>query len=108
MQVNPGELNKRIEIYCMDSEDDDEEFPAPIKKTVRSTWASFKRASGTEKFRSGKDMSEVQCRFLVRHTEKKLTIDMKILYNGASYEILYINDYEDSHRYDEIWCRKVE
>ena len=39
MQVNPGELNKRIEIYCMDSEDDDEEFPVPVKKTVRSTWA---------------------------------------------------------------------
>lgn len=53
-------------------------------------------------------MSEVQCRFLVRHTEKKLTTDMKILYDGALYEILYINDYEDSHRYDEIWSRKVE
>lgn len=108
MQVNPGELNKRIEIYCMDSEDDDEEFPVPVKKTVRSTWASFKRTSGTEKFRSGKDMSEVQCRFLARHTLRELNTDMKILYDGATYEILYINDYEDSHRYDEIWCRKVE
>lgn len=86
-------------------------FPIPDSgqedRVVRECWASFKRTSGTEQVRSGRDFTEVKCRFLVRYTKTEITERMQVRYAGVCYDIQYVNDYEDDHRYVEIWCREV-
>ncbi len=107
MKVNPGELDKRIQIFREEDQGEDEEgYPLERKEVaVRDCWAKFGRTSGTSALAGGTELSEVKCRFLVRHSmSKPLDEDMKIRYAGEVYRILYINDYEDNHQYDEIWC----
>lgn len=111
MNINPGELNKKITIVLngISQEKDADGFPVKVEnEEVRSCWASFKRTSGTEKVKAGREMAETECRFLVRQTSTVIDTSMQIKYAGDTYNILYTNDYNDSHEYMEIWCRKVE
>lgn len=109
MTVNPGKLDKKISIFkTVSGVDEDTGFDTgSTEKIIREPWASFSRTSGTEQIKSGKEMTDVKCRFLIRHSKTDLDNTMLIRYRGDVYNILYINDYEDSHEYDEIWCEKV-
>lgn len=111
MNVNPGKLDKRISIVLntVSDEKDEDGFPIGEKKEIiRSCWASFKRTSGTEKAKAGKELSETECRFLIRWTSVLIDTGMQVEYAGENYDILFVNDYEDSHEYMEIWCKKVD
>lgn len=109
MQVNPGELNKRIEIlrHRENTVFDDEGYPIDCgTEIVRKPMAKFSRTSGTESVKAGKELTDIKCRFLVRHTKIEINESMFIRYRGNIYDIEYINDYEDKHEYDEIWCTR--
>lgn len=106
MSVNPGELNKRIEIYILSGTDPDG-YPINAETLIHSCWAKFSRTSGTEMAKSNADFSTVKVRFLIRYTKKELSRKMIVKYSGRTYEIEYINDYEDRHEYVEIWCSEV-
>lgn len=108
MEVNPGVLSKKIQIYRKTSSGEDEEgYPLEDgEEIVRNCYAAFSRTSGTVLAKSGTELSEVKCRFLVRYSPKSIINEtMYIRYNGHVYEILYVNDYEDKHEYIEIWCK---
>lgn len=106
MQINPGELDKRITIVKGGDETDADGFPVEGRQVVRDCWAKFTRVSGSELDKAGADMGVTKVRFLVRH---KPGIDrkMKVEYAGGIYEITYVNDYEDDHRYQEIWAKEA-
>lgn len=106
MNVNPGELNKRITIFRMTEERDSDALPAGKEEKVRECWASFHRMSGSEKMAAGIDMAKESCRFLCRYSDKVITPQMFIRYNKNIYNIVFVNDYEDSHEYIEIHARR--
>ena len=103
MQVNPGELNKKINIYSKTTTMDTEGYPVETPILFHSCWAKFSRTSGTEITKANADMAEVKVRFLIRY-KKEINRKMTVEYNGEEYEIVFINDYEDNHAYIEIWC----
>lgn len=108
MNVNPGELNKRIRIeQPAGGKDADGYDTEPANALVHACWAKFSRISGTELIKANGDFGRVNCRFLVRYTTKELSRKMIVQYGGDDYEIQYINDYEDSHEYLEIWCERT-
>jgi SPP1 family predicted phage head-tail adaptor len=104
MNVNPGEFNKRIEIYTKSTD----VFHAVTETLYYSCAAKFSRTSGTEVIKSGAKLADVSVRFLIRYSATK-TIDttMIVKYRGVKYEIVYVNDYEDAHEYVEIFARLV-
>lgn len=108
MNVNPGELNKRIHIIRpADGKDADGYDAEPSNASVHACWAKFSRTSGTETVKANGDFGHVNCRFLIRYTTQRLSRKMIVRYDGNDYEIKYINDYEDSHEYLEIWCERT-
>ena len=107
MQINPGELNKKISIYSKSSGTDADGYPLNTETLVHSCWAKFSRTSGTEAIKSNADFESLNVRFLIRYTTKTITRKMIVKYNGKNYEIDYLNDYEDSHEYIELWANKV-
>lgn len=107
MNINPGELNKRIQIYSKGTGKDADGYPVPTLTLVLSCWAKFSRTSGTETIKSGADFADTKVRFLIRHTSKTLSRKMIVRYAGKDYEIEYLNDYEDKHEYIEIWAAQV-
>lgn len=103
MNVNPGELNKKIQIVKFVEEKDEEGFVKEKKPlVVRSTRAKVTRTSIKEGVIAGREANEMKCRFLVRYTPTEIGRDMFVLYKGAYYQIEYANNYEDSNEYIEI------
>ena len=103
MNVNPGELNKRIKIVNFITEKDNDGFGS--KKTeviVRETWAKVTRISVSEAMKAEREINLTRCRFLVRYSPTPITHYMFVLYAGTYYQIEYANNYGDSNEYIEI------
>lgn len=108
MYVNPGEFRKRISFieYVIEVDSSGHQKKQPTK--IYSCNAKFSRTSGTESIRLGSEFSEVDVRFLIRYTKVPISRKNVILYGGKKYEIEYINDYGDEHRYIEIIAKLME
>lgn len=102
MNVNPGELNKKIKIVLREGTKDKDGFKTLEDKVIREPYAKVTRTSGTEQMKAGTEMSIIKCRFLVRYSKKEITNDMFVLYKGIYYQIEYVNNYGDSNEYIEI------
>lgn len=105
MDVNAGKLDKRVEIVRISTAVDADGYTTPTETVIRRPWAQFSRTSGTEMQSQGADMGSVQARFLVRSGRVAISRKDRVRYNGADYEILYVNDYGDSGEYTELMCR---
>lgn len=103
MYVNPGELNKQIQIIQKTETADDDGFPVLTDKVVRKCWARYSNTSGSEIIKAGTEFASAKARFLVRYFPQEITEDMFIRYNGKDYNIEYLNPYGDSREYLEIW-----
>lgn len=106
MDVNAGELDKRISIYRKPVLEGDGYLPNGAEpELVRACWAKFTQTSGTELVKANADVGEARVRFLVRYTRKEIDRKMFVRYKGLDYEILYVNTYGDSGEWMEIWCK---
>lgn len=103
MNINPGKLDKRIEIIEKIRKRGKNGFQENSEKVIRKPWASFRRTTGKEKLEAGKEMDVVEVRFVIR-ASTDLTTDMAIRYDGNLYDIKFINNYNDSNEYIEIWA----
>lgn len=107
MNVNAGDLNKRIQIIRVDKSRDDDGYETKTETVVRSPWARFSQTSGKELVQADADMGEVKARFLIRWSRTRLSRKMIVRYGGNDYQIEYINPYGDSKEYVELWCKLV-
>lgn len=105
MQVDAGELRHWIQIYRKKSTEDVDGYATETLVLVRACYAKFTRTSGSEMVRSNSDMTDVKARFLVRWSSVPISRKMIVRHAGTDYEIEFINDYEDKHEYQEIWCK---
>ncbi len=105
MNINPGELDKKIQIVHKGVEKTNENgFPIQNQEeVVRECYAKVSNTSGTELMKANSDFSEAKKRFLVRYTSKVITTKMCVRYNGKDYDIQYVNSYGDRKEYLEIW-----
>lgn len=104
MQVNAGELNRRIDIIKVTKSKDKDGYETVDETLVLHAWAKFSQTSGTELVKADADMSEVKARFLIRWSRTNLSRKMIVRYGGNDYQIEYINPYGDSKEYVELWC----
>lgn len=106
MFVNAGELRETIEIMEHTESFNEAGYPAPAAKPklIRKCRAKFTRQSGTEAVKAGADFGTVKVRFLVRYSKTPITRKMFVRYRSLDYEIEFVNDYGDRHRYIEIWA----
>ena len=104
MYINPGTLNKKIQIVqYKETSYDKDGFPAqPEKVVIRECFAKVTNTTGRENIKANSEFSEVKKRFLIRFAPAQINTDMVIVYDGKEYDIEYINDYYDNHQYMEI------
>ncbi len=107
MYVNPGELNKRIEITAS-SEKDSDGFRTGAPIVIKRCWAKYSRkTSEKETAGAGADpVTSTTTRFLIRYTSTSIDTTMKIRYNGRYYDIQDVNDIQDRHQFIEIICKE--
>lgn len=103
MNVNPGELNKRIEIVTFeDPEKNKRGFSERKEIVVRKTYAKVTRTKISELMKAEREINVTKCRFLVRYSKKEIAHGMFVKYQGKYYKIEYVNNYGDSNEYIEI------
>lgn len=103
MNVNPGELKQRIKFVKVVNGYDTQGFPVKVDTTIYECQAKVTNTSGTERIKSGAELSNVNTRFLIRYTSLVNT-DMQVKFNNNYYDIKFINDYEFKHEYIEVWA----
>lgn len=109
MYVNPGELDKRIEIiHKVQKGINRNGFPVTEEQIVRRCFAKVSNSSGGEIVKANSDFSEAKKRFLIRYTDDEIHTDMVVRYNGKEYDIKYVNTYGDGKEYVEIWTEQKE
>lgn len=110
MYVDPGDLNKRIQIVSLSDGEtyDDEGHKVKDEVIVRTCWAKISNTSGTELIKAGTELSEARKRFLIRYTPVEINASMVVRYKGIDHNILYINPYGDNKEYMEIWTQIKE
>lgn len=103
MNVNPGELNKRIKIVDFIEKKDKDGFVTEKNEVViRETWAKVTKTNVSEIMKAGREISLTRRRFLVRYSPKPITHTMFVVYAGDYYQIEYANNYGESNEYIEI------
>ena len=93
MYVNPGELDKKIQIIQKVSGGTNSNgFPIPLKEeVVRTCCAKVTNTSGSEIIKANSEFAQAKKRFLVRYSSKAIHTDMVVRYQGKDHEIKYIN-----------------
>lgn len=110
MYINPGELDKKIQIIQKVSGGTNSNgFPIPPKEeVVRTCCAKVTNTSGSEIIKANSEFAQAKKRFLVRYSSKAIHTDMVVRYQGKDHEIKYINPYWDNKEYLEIWTETSE
>lgn len=108
MNINPGELNKKIQIIKILEKQDESGFLNLTEEVVRICYARYSSTSGSEILKAGSEFSSAKVRFLVRYSPEEISTDMVVRYAGKDYNIEYINPYGDSREYLEIWTSLME
>lgn len=107
MQVNVGDLNRRVQIVRLTHSTDADGYKTAAETVIREPWTQFSRVSPTERQERGADMEDVSARFLVRWSRTGISRKDLVRYDGQDYEIQSVNDYGDGHEYVELLCRLV-
>jgi len=102
MLINPGVLNKKIQIIEYLIAKDADGFEIKTENIVLATWAQVSNVSGTEITRGDSDFSQTKTRFLLRTPKITIEKDYVIKFRNEIYEIVYVNDYGYDGVYTEI------
>lgn len=101
--INAGEFKHPIEIQRYISSIDEDGIPIEEYITILRTRAKIKNMSGYEKIIANADTGIDKKRFYIRFKKDlNLTTKDRIVYNGYSYNITYVSDIEELHKYYEI------
>lgn len=105
MYVDPGDLNKRIQIYRITDGETYDRRGKPVRERtlIRSCWAKVSSTSGTELIKAGQELTDAKKRFLIRWTSTEVTEAMVVSYDGEDHDIVRVNGYGDNKDYLEIW-----
>ncbi len=107
--INAGEFKHHIELQRFSTGVDEDGIPIETWETILKTRAKIKNMSGYEKIIASADAGIDKKRFYIRY-KKGLNLTTKdcVLYNNVRFNITYVSDVEELHRYYEIVVEVVE
>jgi SPP1 family predicted phage head-tail adaptor len=101
--VNPGRLNKRLEIWRYVETETDLGGTRTELKRILTVWAEIKPTRGTEFLEYYRDANALQFKVLMRYIEGITEKDV-LVYQGRQFEINAILNLMESNTYLEIYC----
>ena len=107
--INSGEFKHPIKIQRKTNGVDEDNIPTETWNDILSARAKIKNISGYETIIAQSDASINKKRFYIRYKKDlDLTSKDRVLYNEKFYNITYVSDIEDLHKYLEIVCEVIE
>ena len=105
--INPGDYNKRIKIYRIIEQEDNEGFKEKVETVVLSPFARVKTTKGFTLIANNTDFEKAYTNFTIRFPKVNITRDMLIRYNGKNYTIEYLNNIDEANVELEIQAKEV-
>lgn len=105
--INPGGYNKRIKIYRITEQEDNEGFKERAETVVLSPFARVKTTKGFTLIANNTDFEKAYTNFTIRFPKVNISRDMLIRYNGKDYTIEYLNNIDEANVELEIQAKKV-
>lgn len=107
--INAGEFKHSIIIQRKTNGVDEDNIPCENWNDLLSPRAKIKNVSGYETIVAQADTSVNKKRFYIRYKKGlDLTTKDRIFYNEKFYNITYVSDIEDLHKYYEIVTELIE
>lgn len=106
--INAGQYNKKIIIYEIVKEKDNDGFPIEEKKVILSCYARVKTTKGFTLIASGSDFEKAYTNFTIRYPVTQINRKMWIEYNNKKYSIEYLNNVDEANIELEIQAKEVK
>lgn len=106
--VNAGKYNRRIVIYEVVEEKDEDGFVDTVEVEVLKTYAEIKTLRGYTIITNDSDFEKAYINFTIRYPKTvEITRDMLIKYRGKTYSIEYLNNIDFANVELEIQAKEV-
>lgn len=108
MNINPGKLNRKIQIINITESKDNDGFPIEVEEIILNTYASINNTTGKTLIESNASFENASTRFLIRTPKVEIKTKYKIKYKNYCYSIDFINNYNEENHYTEIIGKRTD
>lgn len=105
--INAGDYNKKISIYRIVENEDNDGFKEKQEVIVLKTYSKVKTTRGFTLIANGSDFEKAYTNFTIRYPKTLITRDMFIKYNSKIYTIEYLNNIDEENVELEIQAKEV-
>lgn len=106
--INAGDYNKKIIIYELVKEKDNDGFSTEVEREVLVTYAKVKTTKGMTLIINNSDFEKAYTNFTIRYPKTEITRKMILKYNNKTYTIEYLNNIDEANIELEIQAKEVE
>lgn len=106
-KINPGEFKHPITIERYSKIKDEDNILREVWVNLCSVRAKILWTRGSEYVESYGTNSEIEATFYIRFNYKNITSKDRLIYKSEVYDIIYINNVQESNKYYEIKAKKV-
>lgn len=106
-KINPGEFKHQITIErCQKVKDEDNRLVEQWS-TLCNARAKILYTRGSEYTETYGTNSEVEATFYIRFNHKNINSKDRLVYKNEAYDIIYVNNVQESNKYYEIKVKKA-
>lgn len=105
--MDPGDLRHKITIQTLTTSIGTNGFTTESWTNLKTVWAKAQGLFGREFFAAQQVNSKASCKFIIRYIAN-LDTSMRIAYEGKNYNILYIDDIKEEHKYIEMMAEVID
>lgn len=106
-KINPGEFKHPIVIERYQKVKDEDNRLVEQWVNLCNPRAKILWTRGSEYTENYGTNSEVEATFYIRFNYKDITSKDRLIYKGEAYDIIYVNNVQESNKYYEIKAKKV-
>ena len=106
-KINPGEFKHPIVIERYQKVKDEDNRLVEKWVNLCNPRAKILWTRGSEYTENYGTNSEVEATFYIRFNYKDITSKDRLIYKGEAYDIIYVNNVQESNKYYEIKAKKV-
>lgn len=105
--INPSEFRHPITIERYSKFKDEDNILREEWTKLCSSRAKILWTRGSEYIESYGTNSEIEATFYIRFNYKNITPKDRLIYKNEAYDIIYVNNVQESNKYYEIKAKKV-
>lgn len=114
--IDAGKYNKKIRIYQVVEEEDNQGFPITTEVEILQPYAKVKTTKGFTLIANNSDFEKAYINFTIRYSQTIIDAyyncqtsnrDVLIAFNNKTYSVQYLNNIDEMNVEIEMQCKEV-